>query len=307
MKIHFVFLLIILTVFFSKISFCQNSMGSLKLSSNQLENEIKQLFNSTSGDFALAYKNLDDEKDQLMINERENFHAASTMKTPVMIEIFKQAHKGMFSMDDSLLVKNKFKSIVDGSDYSLDIDRDDGEHLYDQLGQKRSIKDLVVDMIIYSSNLATNIVIELAEASEINKTMREMGAHDIQVLRGVEDMKAFDAGLNNSTTAFDMMLIFEKLARKEVVSKDVDQEMINILFQQTFKDVIPAKLPDNVKVANKTGFITGVHHDGGIVYLPDGRKYVLVLLSKNMDNFEEGTEMLAEVSGKIYEHVVTKK
>lgn len=275
--------------------------------SQKLKDEIDALFNASDGDFALAFKNMAEVNDQIFISEREQFHAASTMKTPVMIEIFKQAQDGVFSLNDSIMVKNEFKSIVDGSLYSMDIGRDDGEHIYEQIGQKRSIRSLLTDMIIYSSNLATNILIELIDAKKVNSTMRTLGAKDINVLRGVEDMKAYDAGLNNTTTAFDLLLIFEKLARGEAVCKEASDEMISILMDQTHKDIIPAKLPAEVKVANKTGFITGVHHDSGIVYLPDGRNYVLVLLSKNMEDSEVGTEMLAEVSRMVYEYVKNRK
>lgn len=268
---------------------------------------VDSLFRATSGKFAFAFKDLSTANHQLLINEREQFHAASTMKTPVMIEVYKQAAAGKFSLNDSLLVKNEFKSIVDGSLYSMEIGRDDGEHLYKNIGKNRSIMDLVVDMIIYSSNLATNIVIELVGADQVNKSMRTLGASDIKVLRGVEDMKAFDAGLNNSTTAHDLLRIFEALAREEVVSKGSSQEMIGILLQQTHKDVIPALLPAEVKVANKTGFISGLHHDSAIVYLPDGRKYVLVLLSKEMEDAEAGTKMLSQVSRMVYDHMMKNK
>ncbi|WP_224999684.1 serine hydrolase [Cesiribacter sp. SM1] len=298
-KLFFLLLLILINV---NVATAQPSMKNTET----LKSDIELLFDATPGTFALAFKDLSAADHQLLINEREAFHAASTMKTPVMIEVYRQAAAGRFSLQDSLLVKNEFKSIVDGSPYSMEIGRDDGEHLYDNIGKKRSVKELVVDMIIYSSNLATNIVIELVGADEVNKTMRSLGANDIQVLRGVEDMKAYDAGLNNSTTAYDLMRIFEALAREEVVSKKDSQEMVEILLQQTHKDVIPVLLPAAVKVANKTGFISGVHHDSAIVYLPDGRKYVLVLLSKQLQDAEAGKKMLSQVSRLVYDHMMKK-
>ena len=134
--------------------------------------------------------------------------------------------------------------------------------------------------------------------------MRELGAPDIQVLRGVEDIKAYEQGLSNSTTAYDLMAIYEKLALEEVVSAQASNEMIDILFDQKFNEIIPAHLPEGVKVAHKTGVITGVHHDSGIVFLPDGRKYVLVLLSRELGDFDAGTAKMADVSKIIYDYVV---
>ena len=268
----------------------------------QLAIDINQMFTEAEGDFALAFKDLESGY-KFELNSNEEFHAASTMKTPVMIEVYKQAAEGRFLLTDSILVKNEFKSIVDSSAYSLSISDDSEGELYGMLGTKRTIADLTYDMIIVSSNLATNLVIELVDAKKVNQTMRDLGANDINVLRGVEDIKAFERGMSNTTTAHDLMVIFEKLAKGEVVSQEASQQMIDILLDQRFNDIIPAYLPKEVKVAHKTGSITGVHHDSGIVYLPDGRQYVLVLLSKNLPDFDKGTEVLARVSEKIYQHM----
>lgn len=268
----------------------------------RLEKSIIQEFEAEPGTFALAFKNLDT-GEELLINAQDSFHAASTMKTPVLIELYKQAAAGKFSLSDSIPVKNEFYSIVDSSLYSLSVSDDSEPELYSQLGSKQTIYDLAYDMIIMSSNLATNILIELVDAKKVTQSMRDLGAPDIQVLRGVEDIKAFEKGLSNSTTAYDLMVIYEKLAKEEAVSKKASQAMINILFDQKFNDIIPAQLPDEVKVAHKTGSITAVHHDSGIVFLPDGRKYVLVILSKELGDFNSGTECMAKVSKMIYDYL----
>ena len=162
---------------------------------------------------------------------------------------------------------------------------------------------MMVDMIIHSSNFATNLLIEKVDAKKVTASMRELGAEDIMVLRGVEDIEAYEAGLSNTTTAYDLLLIFEKIAEGKAVGETADRQMTEILLQQKHNDIIPALLPEEVKVAHKTGSITGVRHDSGIVILPNGEKYVLVLLSKNMEEPEEGVKMLAEVSRMIYDYV----
>lgn len=264
-----------------------------------IKSAIEAKLKTVEGEFAVAFKDLQTGK-TLFINEKENFHAASTMKTPVMIEVYKQAKAGKFKLTDSILVKNEFKSIVDGSPYSMDIADDSGDGMYKMIGKKMTIYDLTYQMIIVSSNLATNILIDLVDAKNANQSMRALGAKDIQVLRGVEDQKAFDKGLSNTTTAYDLMVIFEKIAQNKVIDKKSCEEMRKILFDQKFNEIIPEKLPKTVKVAHKTGSITGVQHDSGIVYLPDGRKYVLVLLSKKLKNADAGVKVLAEVSEMIY-------
>ncbi len=268
-----------------------------------LEESILERFHRVEGVFAVAFGDVADPGVRLMINEREMFHAASTMKTPVMIEIYKQAAEGRFSMDDSIIVKNEFKSIVDGSPYSMHIDRDGGERLYNRIGGKASIRELVFDMITVSGNLATNILIDYIGAGNVRSTMWELGADSVRVLRGVEDMKAFDAGLNNETSAHGLFIVYLKLARKEIISAEASDEMAETLASQEFGDLIPAHLPREIRVAHKTGGITGVLHDSGIVYLPDGRSYVLVILSKKLSDMQAGRAAIADVSKLIYDFV----
>ncbi|CAN5463668.1 serine hydrolase [soil metagenome] len=266
----------------------------------QLREDIVKTLSGEPGEFAVAFMDLTT-GETILINEKKSFHAASTMKTPVMIEVFKQAKEGKFSLKDSVVVRNEFRSIVDGSPYSL-TDTDDSEpDLYKKIGGKVPIADLVYRMITSSSNLATNILIEMVEAKKTGQTMRDFGANDMKVLRGVEDSKAFKAGLINTVTAYDLMLIFEKIATKKAVDDESSSQMIAILQAQKFNDIIPAKLPKDVKVAHKTGWITGVHHDSAIVYLPNGKYYVLILLSKDLKDEKRGVETLTNVSRMIYD------
>lgn len=268
---------------------------------DDLRESIEKEFNAEEGTFALAYHNVST-GEELLINADESFHAASTMKTPVMIEVYKQAAEGLLNLNDSIIVKNTFYSIVDRSTYQLDSTDDSEKNLYNKIGQKRAISDLVYDMIIVSSNLATNLVIDLVDAKNVTATMRDIGAMDINVLRGVEDIKAFRQGLSNTTTAYDLMIIYKKMAKHAIVNPQASEEMIEILKDQKFNEIIPAYLPDGVKVAHKTGVITALHHDSGIVMLPDGRQYVLILLSKELGDFDSGTERMAKVSKMIYDY-----
>ena len=279
-------------------SFAQTNMSLLENIQSELAKQ--------KGFFAIACKDLQTGK-TILWNEHENFHAASTMKTPVMIEVFKQAAEGKFSMQDPVLIRNEFKSIVDSSIYQLSPTDDSQQELYKLAGTKLPLSELVYQMIIQSSNLATNIIMGMVDGKNVTQTMRSLGANDIQVLRGVEDNKAFEKGLNNTTTAYDLMLIFEKIAKHEVVNAKACDEMIRILLDQTHNTLIPALLPKEVKVAHKTGTITGVHHDSGIVFLPDGRKYVLVILSKKLEDDEAATKAMAKVSAMIYEYIVSEK
>jgi CubicO group peptidase (beta-lactamase class C family) len=253
--------------------------------------------------FALAFEDIQT-GEQFFINEHQSFHAASTMKTPVLIETFRQIAQHRLSLQDSVLIHKDFLSIADSSRFILDSTSDSELDLYTHAGSRLPLKELLYRMITQSSNLATDLVIELVGARNVQATMQEMGAHDIRILRGVEDTKAFDKGLNNTTSAYDLMLLFSRIASGTAVDKSSCEAMIRILLDQHFKEMIAGKLPDQVRVASKSGWITGSCHDSGIVFLPDGRKYVLVLLSRGVTDHESGVETQAEVSKLIYDHMV---
>src|SRR5690606_26702108 len=126
------------------------------------------------GEFAVAFKDISTGQ-EFLINAHKSFHAASTMKTPVLIETFKQAAEGKFQLTDSMLIHNDFKSIVDGSTYSLDSAEDSEKRLYGLIGKKLPIKEILFEMITKSSNLSTNLMVDLVDAKKVNETMRSLG------------------------------------------------------------------------------------------------------------------------------------
>lgn len=294
------FVLMYAATFFSLITMAQ------KTDLQKLEKAIQEQIAITGAEFGIAFRDLQNGNTMLW-NADVSFHAASTMKTPVLVELYKQAAAGLFSMSDSVLVKNNFSSIADGSPYSLSSEEDSEPELYRHVGSKWPIDSLAYYMIIKSSNLATNLLIELVGAQNIMRTLKQLGAQKIKVLRGVEDGKAYEKGLNNTTTAYDLMLIYSKMGEGKLVNANASEKMIAILLDQRFNEIIPAQLPANVKVAHKTGFITGIQHDSGIVFLPDGRKYVLVLLSRfNAADEPKVIDALASVSKLVYNYMMNR-
>jgi beta-lactamase class A len=160
-------------------------------------------------------------------------------------------------------------------------------------------------MITRSSNLATNTLIALVGASAANATAHALGAKDIQVLRGVEDGKAFGAGMNNMTTARDLATLMTAIESGKAASRSSTDSMRAILLRQEFNDEIPAGLPPGTRVAHKTGQITGHLHDAAIVY-PEGRKpYVLVVLTRGIEDEKVARSLIADISRLVYTHVMS--
>lgn len=246
-------------------------------------------------------------KQTLLLNERVSLHAASTMKLPVMMEIFRLVQEKRLRLDEPLEVKNKFYSIVDGSEYRLSKDDDSDEEVYRRIGQKMTVLELMEHMITWSSNLATNLLIERVTPEKVMALMRSLGANDIQVLRGVEDGKAFRAGKNNTTTAYDLMLLLRLIAENKFQSKKACEKMVGILAAQHFNDGIPAGVPAGTRVAHKTGEITKHTHDAGIVYPPDGKSYVIVVLTKGIADQKQSSKLIAEISRTVYQALRTSQ
>ena len=195
------------------------SLGIKKILINSfyLKDHFPKFFKDNNFDIDIEI--IEDGK-EILINENEQFHAASTMKTPVMIEAFKKSFENKISLDDTILVKNEFKSIVDGSLFKLSSFDDSDKKTYEKIGGYLSLRELIYDMITISSNFATNLVIDYIGHEDINMTMRDLGAKDINVLRGVEDIKAFNLGLSNTTTALDLLKIYENLVKLIEESKN---------------------------------------------------------------------------------------
>jgi beta-lactamase class A len=239
--------------------------------------------------------------DSLLLDANVRFHAASTMKLPVLIQVFRDADAGLLRLDDSLTVHVVFPSLVDGSPFDVDKADDSDSTLYGRVGRPASIRDLLELMITRSSNLATNILIERVGAGRAQASARALGAWSIQVLRGVEDGKAYRAGLNNTTTARDLGVLLAAIAQNRAASPASSDSMLAILSRQEFHEGIPAGVPPGTRVAHKTGWIGEVvYHDAAIVYPPNGGSYVLVVLTAGIKQDSVAHHLVADVSRMVY-------
>ncbi len=263
-----------------------------------VEAALRSTIASSAAEVSIAFRTLDG-RDEILIDADREFHAASTMKVAVMIELYRQAHARKLSLDDSLPIRNQFHSIVDNSTYELSAGADSDKVVYAALGKTLTLRQLCEAMITVSSNFATNLLIEKVGVENVRQTVRTLGADGMRVLRGVEDQKAFDKGLNNSTTARALLTIFERLGTSKAVGAKADKEMIAVLKRQMFNDAIPAGVPPGTAVAHKTGNITRIHHDAGIVYAR--RPYVVVVLVRGVDDQKVSAALIASLSRTVFE------
>lgn len=264
---------------------------------------VEDLVAESGAEVAIAFRTLDG-REEWLVRADDPFHAASTMKVPVMIELFRRADAGEVSLDQPVTVVNDFKSLADGSPFSLPPDSDSDTDLYKAVGQTRTYRDLCDLMIGVSSNLATNNLIGLLGVDRIRATTEALGASGMNVRRGVEDGAAFRAGLNNTTTARALLVLLEAIASNRAASPDSCRRMMEVLERQHFNDGIPAGLPPGTPVAHKTGSITGIQHDAAVV-LGD-RPYVLVVLVRGIADEKQGNALIADIARALHAAAVAQ-
>lgn len=249
---------------------------------------------------SLVYRPLDGKGAPLELRGGVLFHAASTMKLPVLLELFRRAEQGALSLDQPLLLVNRFQSIVDGSDYALSPADDSDAELYQRIGAAVPLRELAERMITRSSNLATNALVGLLGAARIQQTARALGAKTIEIRRGVEDQKAFDRGLTNRTSARDLAALLEAIEAGRAASPAGCRAVLAILRAQQFNEEIPAGLPPHTKVAHKTGSIHATLHDAAIVYPEGAPPYILVVLTRAIPDERVARALIADLSRLVY-------
>ncbi|MDQ3555709.1 MAG: class A beta-lactamase-related serine hydrolase [Gemmatimonadota bacterium] len=231
------------------------------------------------------------------------FHAASTIKVPVLLAVFAAIREGRLEPFSRVHVRNRFLSVADGEPFRVGTSRDANSAVHRQLGRTMRVEELALHMIATSSNLATNLLLEVVGLEAAQQTLRELGLEGVELLRGVEDERAWERGINSRVTAFGLLGCFRLLHEQRAFAREHTDAMLEILHAQEFNSGIPAGLPDEARVAHKTGEISTVAHDGGLVFLPGRKPYGLVVLSEWDAERGGRQETIAHVSRAVWEQL----
>lgn len=230
------------------------------------------------------------------------FHAASTIKVPILLGVFAAIDRGDLLPHSRVHVRNRFLSVVENIPFRVESGRDANSAVHNAIGKMMRVDELAYHMITTSSNLATNLLLAVIGPDSVNKTLAELKLEDgIDLKRGVEDELAFDKRINNMVTADGLLKILVMLAEGKAFSPALSRRMMDILHGQEFNQGIPARLPKAARVAHKTGEISTVAHDAGVVYLPKRKPYVLVVLSEWDPDVSGRSRTIAAISHTIYE------
>jgi beta-lactamase class A len=232
------------------------------------------------------------------------FHAASTIKLAVLLGVFAAIHQRKLVPQSRLHVRNRFRSAYDSSSFRILSERDADSEVQTAIGKTMRVRDLARNMIIRSSNLATNLLLDLLGIEFLQRTLDDLGLSGIDLRRGVEDELAFEQGINNRTTAEGLVHLLRLIAEERAFSPELSRYMLEILHDQEFRSGIPAGLPANARVAHKTGEISTVAHDAGIVYLPHRKPYVVAILSEWEPETTGRSPTIAAASYLVYEYII---
>jgi beta-lactamase class A len=286
-----------------RLKISSNEKSSPKLTeakARDLQQALDAIADDSGARFGIWFKDLASGR-TLSKNSSVSMHAASTMKTPVMLEVLRRVDAGTLKLSDEVPVRNEFRSAVDGSPFSIGLEPETDGPTMKKLGGNATLEFLVTEMIVRSSNLATNLVLSFVGPENVQAFTDALGAPTVKVRRCVEDAKAFDLGLNNETDAAGMATVMEAAVRSSRLSAEAKAKAWEILTGQTFNEEIPAALhpQSGAIVGHKTGSISSVEHDAAVVRLPDGRSYVLVILADDFGATEEGRKKVLIAARKM--------
>jgi beta-lactamase class A len=231
------------------------------------------------------------------------FHAASTIKIAILLGVYHGLHTGELVHHSRVHVRNRFLSAHDGEPFRVSADRDANSAVHAAIGKTMRIEELASHMIVTSSNLATNLLLDLVGLEHVQNVLLELGIEGVDVRRGVEDERAYEHGIVNRVTANGLVDLLRLIAEERAFSAELSREMLEVLYDQEFNGGIPARLPKGVRVAHKTGDISTVAHDAGIVYAPDRKPYILSVLSEWPPEVSKRSSTIAAVSYAVYEYL----
>jgi beta-lactamase class A len=229
-------------------------------------------------------------------------YAASTMKLPLLVAAYRRAERGEIDLDRAVAVRNDFASVLDGSPFSLDRADDQDDQTWDRIGSTMTLRELACHCVVRSGNLATNLLLECVGSGEVATVLADAGCSGTTALpRGIEDAAAREGGLDNVVTAHDLALVMCGVADRSLAEERTCADIEQVLARQEHRDKIPAGLPENTYVANKTGWVEGVAHDVALVRPDDRAPYVLAVCTTLDVPEDAANELIAGLSRAVWD------
>ncbi len=254
-----------------------------------LEDKILEIIGNRVDEVSVIVKDLNSDKWILKINENKVFQSASIIKIPIMVETLRQIEEGNYSLDKKIRIDDK-----DKVDFSIISELDVEEY---------SILDLITLMIITSDNTATNLLIDIIRYDNLNNLMERLGLKDTKLTRKMMDFQGIKEGRDNITSPVDMVNILEDLYKGKILKPDHSRLALNIMKRQTHRDLIPRNLEEDLVIANKTGELSGLNHDIGIVFSKK-TDYIIGVFTEKGDSNLINKELIGNISKFVYNYII---
>ncbi len=223
------------------------------------------------------------------INGGANLPAASTIKIPVMVEVFKQMQEGNIDLTTVVHLE------------ASDRDWGWGDMADASPGTPRTVKQLLWLMITSSDNTATNMLIRLVGRTHVNAEMADLGLRNTHLgdyIRSESDQIRYAL----RTSPNDMVKLLDDIARFRLVDEWSSREMLAILTGQHHNGLLPAPLPKDIKIAHKTGSLHDTLNDVGIVY-HDQEPYIIAVMTTQLPDLDLGRAFIHKVSRLTYDEL----
>jgi beta-lactamase class A len=223
--------------------------------------------------------------------EREaerSFPSASVIKVPILAALHAEAEAGRLLWNETVVLREQAK--VPGSGVLREL----------HAGVELTLEDLARLMIVVSDNTATNLLIDRIETSRVNEFLAGVGYQVTRLGRRMYDFAARDRGLDNRCAAAEMTDMLVRMQQGELVSAQASEAMLAVMRRQVYVSKIPRLLPPETPVANKTGEISSVSHDIGVIYAPGG-PIALSVLTEGARDRVAAEDVISRISQLTYD------
>jgi len=229
-------------------------------------------------------------------------HPASTMKLPLLVALYRAADTGRLRLDDEITVTDRLPSVVPSESYLTTQDYDSDDAVWERLGQTASLRSLAARAIVRSSNLATNLLLDVVGVTAVNAVYDDLASSASRLARGIQDTPGAKASLENTATAADLAAVTRAVASRTAASLTACEQIENVLARCEDNEGLPAGLPDGTYVAHKPGWIEHVCHDVGIVRPEREPAFVLAIMTGAPLDEPDGFRLVADVAAVCWRH-----
>ena len=224
-------------------------------------------------------------------------YAASTMKAAVLAATYRLAEAGALDLDAELAVHDEFDSVApQGNRFAMKRSYDNDDAVWAKLGGTAPLRWLLRRMIIRSSNLATNLVLERVGLAAVAHAWHDSGGTVAVTARGIEDYAAQRADISNIVTAADLARLLAAIAERRIASRASCDEMMSVLLAQECGEDLAAGLPPGTRIAHKNGWVDGIRHGVGVVLPDDAPPYVIAVCTTSQLPDAEACALVSAVS-----------